>query len=444
MKHSLPLLALTLLGLLLAPLTVAAQTAAPTRVATTRPAATAQPVATAQPAAKAEKVITVKVALESGKAGQRLPAGTNLQNAAVTLYALKGQSAVYRREGVTDTAGKAEFTAVPYEDGYGFGVVAKMGLTTYISDMVTPKAGAADVLVPVNVYGTTTDTSKLRVSQAFVLAEAKGDGKLAITNLYVLSNDGDKTVEGGLKDAEGKAATLQFPLPSGAQDVKFDEDDGSGIAQIDGGFVSRPGVQPGQEKGRVLASYSLPYSDSLRLESILAYPTDKLTVFVATQGITLTSSLMKNLGTQQRGDGVTMNVWGAEKLPANQALSYELKGNPDIPPPLPVTATKPAAQPGLKGLVSSRKPVELAGMGLIAVGLLLGVVAAGWWLYRARFAPDPTKRQANALLAALADLQDDREAGRVEPEDYEQRRHLLTDALASFVAPASLPEPDAS
>ncbi len=172
-------------------------------------------------------MITLKVALGSGKAGEALPADTNLQNAAVTLYALKGQSPVYRREGVTDAAGTATFTAVPYEDGYGFGVVAKMGLTPYISDVVAPTAGASEVLVPVKVYGTTTDASKLRVSQAFVLAEAQGDGKLGITNLYILSNAGDKTVEGGLKDAEGKAATVQFPLPSGAQDVKFGEDDGN-------------------------------------------------------------------------------------------------------------------------------------------------------------------------------------------------------------------------
>jgi hypothetical protein len=446
-KHSLPLLALTLLALLVAPLTVAAQTAAPTP-----PAATAVPAAPA----KAEKVITVKVALESGKAGQALPADTRLQEAAVTLYVLQGQSPVDRREGKTDATGTAQFTAVPYEDGYGYGVVAKLGLTPYISQLVTPKAGATDVLVPVKVYGTTTDTSKLRVSQAFVLAEAQGDGKLGVTNLYILSNDGDKTIEGGLKDATGKPATVQFPLPSGAQDVKFSEDDGSGIAQIDGAFVSRPGVQPGEGTGRVLVTYSLPYSDSLKLESGLAYPTDKLSVFVATQGITLTGSLLKNLGPQQRGDGVTMNVWGAEKIAADQIVSYELKGKPDLPPPLPASAVQAgpraaaaAGAPGLKGFVSARKPVELAGMGLIAAGLLLGVFAAGWLLYRTRLAPDPAAQQVHALLAALADLQEDRDAGRVTPEDYEQRRLLLTEALAALSAPAPLvpaplAEPEAS
>jgi hypothetical protein len=449
-KHSLPLLALTLFALLLAPLTVAAQTAAPTP-----PAATAAPAATG----KAEKVITVKVALESGKAGQALAADTRLQDAAVTLYVLKGQSPVDRREGKTDAAGTAQFTAVPYEDGYGYGVVAKLRLTPYISQLVTPKAGATEVLVPVKVYGTTTDTSKLRVSQAFVLAEAQGEGKLGITNLYILSNDGDKTIEGGLKDAEGKPATVQFPLPSGAQDVKFSEDDGSGIAQIDGAFVSRPGVQPGEGTGRVLVSYSMPYSDSLKLESGLAYPTDKLSVFVATQGITLTGSLMKNLGPQRREDGVTMNAWGAEKIAADQIVSYQLKGKPEVPPPLPASAVQagpraaPAGASGLKGFVNARKPVELAGMGLIAVGLLLGVFAAGWLLYRTRLAgrsaQDPESQQLHALLAALADLQEDREAGRVEPKDYEQRRLLLSEALASLSAPAPLvptplAEPEAS
>lgn len=433
MKFTILLLALILPLLVLAPLSAGAQT-----VATAGSAAPATfPAATTSPT---EKTITVKVVLE-GAAEARLP------EAALTLYALAGQSPVYSREGKTDAAGTAEFGALPYQDGYGFGVIARVGLTTYISELITPAAGAAEVRVPVQVYPTTTDTSRLRISQVFVLAEAQSPGKLDLTNLYIISNDGSKTVEGGLKGSEGQPASLSFPLPQGAENIQFEGDDGTNFSQIEGGFVTRPGVPPGESSARVAVRYSLPYTDSLRLETRLGYPVDKLTVFVATQGITLTSSLLQSLGTQQREDGVTMNVWGAEQLAADQEIAYEFSGEPQqAPPPLPASAAeaRPVRPGGLAALLEGRSPRELAGAGLLAVGLLLGVSGGIWWTYRSRLAPDPLERQAYALVSALVDLEEDHEAGQVGAAEYEYRRVRLHEALAALVAAVATPEPEVS
>jgi hypothetical protein len=435
-KVSLLWFALTLFALLLAPLTASAQTAGPVQPATTAAPATSEPA----------KVITVKVALGSGKPGEQLPADLNLTGATVTLYAMAGRNPAYSREAKPSAGGTAEFAAVPYQDGYGFGVVARVGLTAYVSELITPTPGSSEVTVPVMVFASTTDASKLRISQAYALAEVADEGKLQISILYILSNDGDTTVEGGVQDANGKAASLTFPLPTGAQDVQFEQDDGASYALTDRGFVARPGVRPGEASAQVGVRYTLPYSESLRLESALAYPVDKLTVFVANQGITLTSQSLISLAPQQRQDGTIMKAWGAEKLAPNQAVSYELTGKPvETPPPLPVTATNATSTStgplaAVIAFLAARSKAQVIGMGMIAIGALLTVALGGWWVYRSRFAPSPAEQQEQALVAALADLEEDHEAGRVEQVDYEQRRVRLKEALASLLAPSAQPE----
>ncbi len=425
MKLSVPLLVLVLFAILLAPLPAAGQTVGPVQPAVTAASAQVQP----------HSILSVKVMLQSGSPGEKLRADLQLTDATVTLYAIAGQNAVYSREAKPGADGSALFQDVPYQGGYGFGAVARVGLTTYMSELISPAAGASEVILPVRVFSTTTDASRLRISQAYVLAEAANEGTLQISSLFILSNDGDKTIEGGVQDADGEATSLWFPLPTGAQDAQFEPNNQVNLALSEGGFVVRSGVPPGEGSGRVGVRYTLPYSESLHLENRLAYPIDRLTVFVATQGITLTSPSLISLGTQPREDGVTMNVWGAEKIAANQAVAYELSGKPELPVPAVNSHTAPAAQaPATVGdriaqFFTGHNRADLYGFGLIAFGLLLALLAGAWWLVHTRFAPDPLVRQERALLAALADLEDDLEAGRIEQEDYDRRRGLLTDAL---------------
>ncbi len=435
-----PLLAVVLSALLLAPLTAAAQTAGP-----------AQPAATPAPAQSEQAhTITVKVALQNGAAGEKLPADLRLTDATVTLYTIAGGNPVDSREARPGADGSALFQDAQYQGGYGFGAVARVGLTTYMSELISPPTGASEVTVPVKVFATTTDASQVRISQAYLLAEAAGEGKLQISTLFILSNDGDKTVEGGAQDGNGNAASLAFPLPAGAQDAQFEQNDQVSFALTDGGFVVRPGIPPGEGSGRVGVRYTLPYTESLRLESRLPYPVDKLTVFVATPGITLTSRSLISLGAQRREDGVMMNVWGAEKIAANQSIAYELRGRPELPPAAlshpvtPVEAAPATLMERAARFFVEHDRIQLYGFGLITAGLLLALSAGGWWVYRTRFASNPAAQQERALLGALADLQEDHEAGLVEHEDYERRFAQLTEALSALSAPATQPEPDAA
>jgi hypothetical protein len=96
----------------------------------------------------------------------------------------------------------------------------------------------------------------------------------------------------------------------------------------------------------------------------------------------------------------------------------------------------------VNAFLAARSTTQLIGMSLIAIGALLTVAFGGWWLYRSRFAPSPAEQEERALLAALADLEEDHEAGRIEQADYEQRRVRLNEALVSLLSPAAQPEPE--
>ena len=61
----------------------------------------------------------------------------------------------------------------------------------------------------------TTDASSVQIDQRYVMLVYTGTD-LQVTEVYFVSNRGDRTVQDAVQLADGKVATLQFPLPAEA------------------------------------------------------------------------------------------------------------------------------------------------------------------------------------------------------------------------------------
>lgn len=61
---------------------------------------------------------------------------------------------------------------------------------------------------------TTTDARQVRIEQMLVVGGFLDKNKLQLINAYLLSSDGDHTVESGEKAPDGQTATLRFSLPA--------------------------------------------------------------------------------------------------------------------------------------------------------------------------------------------------------------------------------------
>lgn len=388
--------------------------------------------------------LTVAVQISNGTPGSSLPASIP-----VRLYGYDGQTQAVTTDGTADASGKVRFDGVPYKNGRTFGLTAEVGRTTYVTALTPPKPGTPELSLSLTIYDTTTDASQVRVDQMYVVGQYLDETHLQITNAYVLSNSGNRTVEGGQLSPDRKAATLRFDLPKDASRVEYEANDGETYLSADGGFLFTRGVPPGTGTVQVAVRYTLPYSGQLHLDQGVRYPTQAVSVLWADQGVTPSGSVLKEQGTRSGPNGMTFRVYVADPVKAGASLGFDLSGTPRLGAPAPTgqpaplnsyivqTTASSARQDTIATLLTSLQDSVGPGLLISLFGIAVVIASALHWLFRrraARLALDPVARQ-RALARALVDLEEDYSVGKLGEEAYAQRRGLLEDALAHIYWP---------
>jgi hypothetical protein len=185
-----------------------------------------------------------------------------------------------------------------------------------------------------------------------------------------------------------------------------------------GGFAMVPGAD--KQYGFV-ASYTLPYSNSLKFDQPFSMPVSSLTVFIP-QGMRLRGEQLTDAGLQDI-QGKSYQMYQANKMASGSSLSVTLSGNP-----------------GAKaGSTLSRQTWVLIGIGVVGV-LLIGL---GIYLYlrdRARLkrenegnqeeiGEDAIGKDRDSIMDAMIALDDQYKAGEIPKEAYENRRGELKERL---------------
>jgi hypothetical protein len=360
----------------------------------------------------------------------------------VTLYAVDGQALAFNTVGTADASGKVRFDRVAYKAGRTYALATVQGTVQYHSDLVPPKDGEKTLTLPVQIYDTTTETSGVRVDEMYVVGQFLSDKELQVVNAFILSNEGDHTVEGGETTANGQRATLRFYLPAGAGNVEFEGDDGKKFSRTEDGYVTNWGIPPGRNVAQVAVRYTLPYSGRLHLETRAPYPVQKVSVLMADQGITLTSSALVDQGTQSGQDGIARRVYSGAALAAGQLLAFDLNGTLKVVAPTTAQgSTSSAAAPATSTPEVGPDDRRLLGAGIMAVGLLVLLAATIWHVVSRRSRTVDALGEHRALFLALADLDEDHERGKIGAADYNDQRAFLKAALlAARQNPTMAPE----
>jgi hypothetical protein len=386
--------------------------------------------------------ITISGQVTMGTPGLTLPMTTSL-----LLHAHDGHAMTLMLNGQADAHGVFRFEGLENKPGRTFDIMAIVGPTTYPAEQTSPQPGQSEYKAAITIYGTTKDTSTLRVERLHNFVEFINRQQVRATEIYILSNSGARTIEGGETTADGKAASLRFNLPPGAEQVRFDGGEiGTRFFRTADGFLDAQGVPPGEGSGQVMVSYVLPYAGSVHLERKVNYPVAGSDVILpAHAGITLAGSGLQAQGTQQAPNGTTMAIYSGPALSKGGTLSYDLSGQLSAAQAslLDGGAAQESAAQAPEGVLGSLAGAVRASVGgspfsaaLTGVGLLLLALAVAWWL-RIRDSrgakekgPEPGSERA-ALIQAIADLDEARAAGLVDLEAYQlQRRRLLDDLIA--------------
>lgn len=325
--------------------------------------------------------------------------------------------------------GTFAFEELPIDAHHGFVATIFYQGSYFASEFIAGDFGVTEIDLPITLYEATNDPSVIRIEDitAQIFADA---GELQVVEIITVTNTSDRVFIGEEAiSSTSDRITLSFPLPETSNYLSMGDE--RYIVSDDGQVVmDTRAVIPG-EPHTVHVSYTIPYDGSATLNQQMPYPlAGTMSVFIATNGLTLESEQIEALGLQMMGSTV-METYGSEEIgiPAGGLLSLVINGTPQTSSFTTTTTTTSQSS-------SSNKITDnpLA-VGMIVVGMSLIAVSV-FFLWRERsqqhIKVDNTAL-INELLKQIADLDVQHGAGEISDSVYQSKRAKLKKQVSQLM-----------
>jgi cbb3-type cytochrome oxidase subunit 3 len=340
----------------------------------------------------------------------------------VDLFAFDHVQVVYSATIELDKDGSYLFENVEMPDGLVFLTTIDFQGATYGSEIGTPEGGTYDIVLPLQVYESTTDVSVLQVDRIHFFFEFLDGGALRVVELYIISNPSLKTL---IAPREGDPV-LAFSLPPEAQNLEFQDDvlGGRYLPTADG-FGDTVPVRPGDGNYQVMFTYQMPYDHKLELSRPMSLPVEAIVILAPEDGVKIKGENIQDAGTRDV-QGISYHMYNGGSLAAGQDLNLTLSGRPSN-----------------ESLSVGGSAATSLVVGLGAFGIVL--IAVGVWLYRRNamlseredeppeIPLDDAPQNANALMDAILALDDLYQEGELPEEAYLARRAELRARLSELL-----------
>ncbi len=371
----------------------------------------ADPMAAFQPVEEA----TVSGFVTNGTTMEPAPEGTEVQLRAFT-------SDLNRTLSLTttiDAEGQFQFdlTEVPQEWFLRTAVIYDE--TEFGSEFNQVSASQPDLELPIIIYDKSSEADGIVISQLHTIMQFMAEDEIEVSQLYVVSNEGNTIYVG--PTGEVANGTFELILPENAQLLEFQRGFGSldsffptqEIIETGDGWADTLPVRPGQGSLVLLVRYTMPYDeDGTTLSHPLLYDAFEINL-VLPEGIRVS-------------DGDNWQDTGQQTLESGAFASYRLL-NLAADSTLNATISgRPEQTSAVTGPVVRNETAEL----LIGGGALLVVMAVAVFAIRQWQAPAQIiEADKDELLQAIADLDDEYGDGEVDEETYLEERQMLMDDL---------------
>lgn len=339
--------------------------------------------------------------------GGRVPEGLE-----VTLHGFDHIEEVYTATTMLDAEGAYAFSGVAMPESRIFMVTVDYDEATYNSDLAIAEADSEFINLPVTVFETTTDTSALVVDRLHIFVESAGPGLLQVTELYLISNSGDRVV---VPAGQGEPV-VRYSLPQGARELRFQPGtQTSRFVETTDGFGDTMGIPPGTGQYQVLYAYDLAYERPYEYEKAHDIPVNSVVVLLPEAvGLRVRSDHLQDAGPRDV-QGEAFLVYSGDRLDPSVPLQFSLTGR-------------------LRGATAAAVDVTPDSGLMIGLGVFgLTLVVAGVWVYRVavnrRSAPSSIEQaevqDPESLLDSIIALDDLYRAGELPEEAYRERRSEL-------------------
>ncbi|GAB4271553.1 MAG: hypothetical protein Kow0080_17090 [Candidatus Promineifilaceae bacterium] len=285
--------------------------------------------------------------------------------------------------------------------------------------------------LPIMVYEQTTDPSVVAIEQMHTILGFT-DGALDVATLYVISNNSTAVFMGETGNPD--EGTVKLFVPEGATAVEFQRAFGqqtsflpaTEVIATESSYADTFPLRPGTGTSNLLVTYQLPYDDGVSVSYALPYPVNSASVIMPDAGVTLN-------GTGWVSEGVSQTEMGTFVRYSNTAVqdtttfSFTLEGKPRLVTDSAGNVVAPRSQ---------STELIIGGIGLL-LAVAVVVFAVRGWQNRAIADEDSwddedewdeeadSEDEKDALLQALADLDETYEAGELTDEAYNQQRDAL-------------------
>jgi len=382
--------------------------------------------------AQSPKTITVSGTLINKTTGEPAPAGIPLM-----LHTFDNKQMSGMTDGVTAADGSFLFENIASPANRLFEMMATVGKTSYFSEVAPAPADNAALTLPVNYFDATTDSSGIRITQMHMVVDFFSPSLMQIAEIYIISNNSDKTVEDAVTLPDGNAAAVAFELPAGAVNLSFDQGSlGERFFQTDNGFADTAGIQPGAETSQFIVRYYLPYEEGVSVKHPLSYPTEKVSILVPQMGVSLTGDEFPLDSTRKISDGRMVDIYASTST--GTQFTFGLTGEPQLGQSPQPSADTPATTAPISG-----NKVRRIGIIILIAGVLVLAVGFWWWKQNpVAEEPDfdipipadlPADSDENEIVLALLELDETLAAGRISATDYDREREALRAELKSML-----------
>lgn len=359
--------------------------------------------------------------------------GAILAGAVVDLLVFEGTTLITQRRATADAEGVARFEGLPTDSSWAFVATTVHNEIPFESGLLQFEPQQTDLEAALPVYEPGARLEDLRIVRAHWVIGLSDTRTLDVGELYAFVNGSDRVYTGEM-DANGHRVVLSFELPEGATNVGVEGDsEGMRFIQLGGRLVDTLPFPPGQRQ--VLLRYSLPVQDgAVTLGHPIPYPVDNLNLLAPDIGMRIDAPDWLRREPLKTASGDYLN-FVLTNLPAGSRPTARLSNIAAAQ--MTTTAMTgggqvidPDARPGLSGL--PWVPIVLAALAVVVLG---GGTVFLMRRQQAQMAALPALReqQKQALIHAIAELDDRFEAGELSETAYQTERRLLKARLITLM-----------
>jgi hypothetical protein len=352
--------------------------------------------------------------IENGTEGADLPHGLK-----VTFIAFDGNKLVFEKEIPVDADGRFEVQDLEIVPGRIFGALTEYQGVRYFNTAGHMLEDRLSLELPLTVFETTTEDSLLVVDRLHLIFDYSIEGVVEVSELLLMTNNGDRTIA-----AQDGSNAIRVTLPRGFSNLYFaDSPELIRFTEDADGFTMHEAFIPG-EAVEAYFSFTLPYERSLEYRQPADYPVEAIVILKTKGPPSISGEGLSEVGARDMG-GLVMESYRMDPLERGETLELHLSGR----------------HPAKTGSSSTTNLI----VGAVALGLTLIALFFIWWRWSQGQEStveydDETVleelRDREALIRAIAALDDRFETGEIEETAYKERRKELKRTLKALIEEA--------